>query len=609
MKKKGIRKIAAFFAAAVLTFSAAAQSFSVTAAVDTTKTDFDLTYKRFDPQLIRDAGEKIKEACQKENNDKEVLSCCKEICSLYYKFSTATYLSMIMQFNNEGSEEYQYEISISDEVNVAVSDALYPILTESEYADIIHDEIPVPIYIAIYQYHDFNETEDKYTQKSAECIGEYNDLVNLLNNGGITLDDFELESARIYLDLIKNYEASVKQQDPDLTLEEYYNKIYNRDYSYDDIAKCKESITDTIGYLYNYSVTSMNMVLSHKDQTALVNYLMTPNEELDIVEDILVKYAQDLSEEYAKYAQYLHDGGLLIKAPDNTAPQAYTFPFIEFNTPVIYLSAPSDADSIIFLIHEFGHFNAFCNTDLQDNDVTGVNLDIAEIQSQGMEVLFLKYYDEIFGEYSDYLKMYMISRLTNVMLLGCYVNDFEHDIFQSPGSFTPKQVVELFHEKQSAYGIPEQLQAPFGGTPNYFNSPYYCISYALSLIPVWKLLETDMTDPEKAEQLYYNYTKIDAYNNDNKFLDSLKKTGFGNIFESDYIDSLRYSISDYCDSVEGILNGDLTGDGVVSAEDLLTLKKIMVQDIEDYDIRIADINRDGKLTASDLAELAYRLAQ
>ena len=49
------------------------------------------------------------------------------------------------------------------------------------------------------------------------------------------------------------------------------------------------------------------------------------------------------------------------------------------------------------LVHEFGHFNAdFYST---DSVLWGSsNIDVAEIQSQGLEVLFSQFTDEIYGE-------------------------------------------------------------------------------------------------------------------------------------------------------------------------------------------------------------------
>ena len=607
MKRKRNKKIAAFLAAALLTFSTAAQTFSVSAAVDTTKTDIDLTYKRFDPQQIKDAGDKLKEACTKKDNNDEVVSCCKSICDLYYKYDTAANLSWIMQMSGENFEEYIYETSIVADVSLSVSDALYAPLHESGYSDLISETIPDSVKLTVETYHEMEDIDSTDNIAIVENLNNYNVLLSEYMTGGLSTEDFELKCAEIYLDIIGTYKKVLADEAPDLSLEDYFNSLYNRDYSYEDLKNAKENIANTVSFLSNYLYQSVVNVIADKDEEKLIQYISAVHEDFDAVNDVLIKYTPDFSEEYTERAKYLNDANLLFKGAPTSNPAGYTIPLAEFNTPVIYISAPSDVNTVIFLTHEFGHFNSFCNSDLINAE--SVNIDIAEVQSQGLEVLYLKHYDEIFGEYSDYVKMTELNRLISILQLGCYINDFEHDVFQAPESFTAEQIVKLFHEKQAAYGIAAEMQSPFGMTSNYMTSPYYCISYAISLIPSLKLLEIDAEDPEKAKEIYYNYTKVDAYNPENGFLDSLDKAGFGNIFDNDYIDDLRYFLSDYFDSVEGIINGDISGDGNVSADDLVLLKKIMLDEVYEYDERVADLNRDGKISASDLTSLVYKLVQ
>ena len=608
MKNKSIKKITAFLSSVIISFSAASQNFSAIAAVDTTKTNIDLTYKRFDPQLIADEGEKLKEACTKKDNNDEVISYCSNICDLFYKYDTALRLSNIMQLNGD-YEEYTYELSISMAVYTAISEALYVPLYESDYSSVISDALPDMIKSTVVTYHEYEETENSLSAGIAEDRNAYNTLLSDCIQGKYSAEEFELKCADVYLDLVKNYRELLNEESPEMSLEDMFNSIYNRDYSYDDIAQCKESIANTVNYLYNYVQQTAMSIAAQSDIEKLTQYLMNKSEKSDTINNVLIKYTSDFSEEYTKNAQYLLDADLLIEGTPDAAPGGYTFPFAEFNTPLIYVSSPSFADTVIVLTHEFGHFNAFCNVDLKKYNMNSLNTDIAELQSQGLEVMYLNYYDDIFGEFSDYIKISQLNRLISILQLGCYVNDFEHDVFQAPESFTAEQIVKLYHEKQAKYGIPEENQTAFGATSNYFTSPYYCISYAISLIPSLKLLEIYDEDPEKAKQIYYDYTKINAFDPEQGFMDSLEETGFGNILDSDSIDDLRYFLGDYCDSIEGIINGDISGDGNVSAEDLILLKKIMLGDIDEYDARVADLNRDGKLSASDLAALVYKLVE
>ncbi len=607
------KKFTALFSALVLTvtgFNPAASAYADTVEVSST---VDLTYTRFDIQSLNDAGIKLKNACSKKNNEEEVLSCYQKVFDLYQEYSSALVLSTIEKDVSGNNDEYVYESSINYDVMIAFSEALYYPFFESGYTQLFEENVSSFIRSYVLSIHSETSaisTLDNSTQ--IELIRKYQDLFqDFYISHLITAEEFEKQAAQIYIDLTKNRKEQLETLYPESDYEEYYYQYYNRDYSTEDIAKEKDSIKKTSTFVYQYCINLLFQILSQYSAEEQVAVLYSNSSQDDYVSDVLIKYSSDISEDVFRSAQFMKDNNLLFTGTSNSTFGGYTTFLLSQDVPVIFVNGQSDRETLKMVIHEFGHFNAFLNSDLSNllPNSYSPNVDISEVQSQGMEILFWNYYDNIYGDYTELIKAYALYQIAETFVTGFFVNDFESEAAEIIDTITPEELIRLYHEKQNEYGLTEAYQTPFGSVSNYFIQPFYCISYSMSLLPVWELISTAPEERTAAIEKYNTFSKVDALDTNNSFLNSLSDSGFGNILDDNYINSIRKICGDYSDSIEGIINGDLNKDGTVSATDLVMLKKIFLQDMEpdSYNAKQADLNRDGKLTASDLVEMIMKL--
>ena len=611
MKISTTKRITALLSALILTVTGFDPAFSAFAGTtDNTSGAIDLTYTHFDIQQLIDAGTNLKNACLKENNDDEVFLCYQKVFDLYKNFGSSLILSTINKDVSGNSDEYKYENSIQYDALNAFSEALYYPFFESQYKELFEDNVPSRIRSYILSIHSKTPSTgflDNTTQ--SELKQKYHELYEYANS--VSVEDFEMQAAQIYIDLTKDRKEQIGSIYPDLDYEDAFYKYYNRDYSGQDIEKNKENIKKTSRFVFQYCMDTVLRTAAQYSEDELTSILYSNDSSKDYVSDVLLKYSPDISEDIYKSAQFMHDNNLFFKGTQNSTTGGYTSFLFGQNVPVVFVNGQSDRDTLRMVTHEFGHFNAFLKSDLSslipNTDV--LNTDISEVQSQGMEVLFWNYYDDIYGNYSDLAKAYAVYQFAETFITGFFINDFESTVSKQTDTITPEELIQLYHDMQNEYGLTIASSTPFGYASEPFLQPFYTISYSVSLLPVWKFITETTENREAAIEKYTKFSDIDVLDPKNSFLKSLSDLGFGDILNENYINSIRKFCGDYVDSIEGILNGDINKDGTVSSSDLVLLKKIFLQDIDpaSYNSKQADLNRDGKLSASDLVEMMYRL--
>lgn len=618
MKTCQFRKITALLSAIVLTFTGVSYNISVFAA-DNENTKINTEYEHYEIQWITDAGEELKAACEKNENETEVLSCYQKVFDLYQKYGTDYIISLIQNEVSDAYDEYQYESSIGNEVLKAFEDAAYSPVFESQYSSFLKQNISEAAVKAILKLHDHPELFEisidippEINQKNEENLQNYFNRIT-------TIDEFELETAKIYLDAMKYMNQYKNIMDPEANLSDFYYRDAGRDYSFDDLEEYKNDIVNTLNYISGYAQTAFSKASNALDEDEIVRYMEKMSELAEITDhcdientifrNIILNYSSEISDELSDSARFLLDNDLLFTGNSFRVGSGFTTTLASEKAPVTYIYRNSFLDTFQTSVHEFGHFAGFRNTD--NNTIPygcdTLNIDFAEIQSQALEILFYNFYDELFGEFSENIQLKALSSNLETLSLMFIISDFENEVSKSIDTITPEEMVKLFHNIQSEYGYPANAQTPL----LYMSTPFYVISYIMSMLPSLDMLASNEEDFIKASELYMKVSKTDIYDDSTGFLKKTEKAGFGNILSKDYLSSIRFKVGDFCDQAEGTLLGDINEDKAINAEDLMLLKRIMVGDIEpgEFDQRHADITRDGKLTALDLAKLVYKILQ
>lgn len=235
---------------------------------------------------------------------------------------------------------------------------------------------------------------------------------------------------------------------------------------------------------------------------------LTEQALLDLSEDGILEALQRgaamLSPELADACAYLIDNGLYdIAASGKKADIGFTTWLASYEAPFLFNAPYGDYYDLTSAIHEFGHVNAYY---YNGSDVLfGVcDYDLSELQSQGMEVMFLPLYDTLFGEEAAaLLRAQTVYNLMTGVVQGAMYDEFQQTVYQLD-ELTPARVNETFRTIYESYGY-----APYDGAEyewmsviHNFEQPMYYISYAVSALPALELYAMQQTSPADALNTY-----------------------------------------------------------------------------------------------------------
>ena len=158
-----------------------------------------------------------------------------------------------------------------------------------------------------------------------------------------------------------------------------------------EVAEFYQAVKDYIAPVYVY--LSMNVRFEQ-----LSAYNIPINESL---QSFVEKFMGNISSELLDSYKYMVDASLLnIGTSEKNEDVSYTIRLPYLNSAAIFIKDRGDYNNLNTLIHEFGHFN----TAIRDNDLSYFdeqNIDVAEIHSQYLELLFLPYSKLMYGNLAN----------------------------------------------------------------------------------------------------------------------------------------------------------------------------------------------------------------
>ena len=200
------------------------------------------------------------------------------------------------------------------------------------------------------------------------------------------------------------------------------------------------------------------------------------------------------------------------------------------NQPFIFNKPENSFMDYTTMFHEFGHFaNAYyTESDLlfgiSDND-------ICELQSQGLEVLALNFYDRIFGERAgEYIAKNVLLNLLYSVVDGCMYDEFQQRVFMEE-SLSPERVKEIYAQIYEDYGYApyEGYDLEWADVQHNFEFPFYYVSYAVSAVPALELYAMMQDSFDAAAEKYLAVSAMDTelyY-----FSEAMDEVGFGRVFD------------------------------------------------------------------------------
>ncbi len=301
---------------------------------------------------------------------------------------------------------------------------------------------------------------------------------------------------------------------------------YNRDYTGEDIIRLNKAIKDIL--LPAYDELALTYLTSYEHQNNIESITHDPF-------DIINRYAQKLSSPFAENAQKLIDQELFTICSDpDAADLSFTDIMPSQHSARIFIGDPYNrTDLLPDAIRQFGNFNAELEDDtpvfLYEN-----NIDIAQLHSAGMQVLFLQFYDDIYGDMSKFEKLRTVKELLDSVISGFLIGEFEYSVAIDSKDITPEEAVERFNELFSDYDYTYRLS----DISSYPEKPGYCISCGVSALAALEMYDDVFNAPEKALERYKNIADVSCHTFDSSFRSALHEAGFKDVMTEEFITEL-----------------------------------------------------------------------
>lgn len=343
---------------------------------------------------------------------------------------------------------------------------------------------------------------------SAYYNGALNDYYDVSGDTSIDADDADLECAKMYLENLKTYDCS-----------QYLYDMYARDYAAADASALYEQMMTELQPIYD---ELYEMVMEHPKYKDLYTDALGVNDLFGTVRE----YAARISPELAASAQKLIDEQwYTIGTGDECYTGSYCISIPGKEKALLYIYQNNEYYDFSTAVHEFGHFHAEWRDDIslfyQVNCV-----DIAEVQSQGLSMLYTDFYDDIFGENAEYLEMVALYDIVDSIVCGLAVGEFEYRVMEQLDDITAKEVVDLFYEINDAANTGYTLK----DINHLYEQPGYYVSYAISAIPAMQIYITMQDDFDEAVKMYEAIAEISSNDGKYEINGAMEKCGFDDIF-------------------------------------------------------------------------------
>lgn len=480
------------------------------------------TVKEHILQLEEDAG--ISGNSQKLQQDIDVL--INDFNAISEALSYLT-IDFYCDWNNEELEEmydncYETYYVAAELLNYAFSNA-YMV---EEYSDMLEPYI-LEDYLEYFTDRSMSMRRiEGYARVDFEVMDEHLDkYYDIVNNEEMSDDEKNLAAAEIYLELLSTYDT------------ETFYENYNRDFTAEEIIALSETVySELIPAVDAIEEAFLNNKYSEDTYNSPILF--------DNVFEKMSETAPSVSQDIGKSAALLCSDKLYTSTSgENVYTGSFTIDLPVQNRALIYNYQYDDCYDMTTAIHEFGHFYASFYDDTPSFLALN-NIDIAEVQSQGMEILFMPHYGDFYGKQSDAMRLLKLYDTLESAVTGFLVGEFEYTILKNIETITPEEVVEYFDSLMSEYGY----ETDFYYISHVFEQPGYYISYGVSALAALNIWQTSVEDYDAAVSLYENIAHIKCNSPEYQFSSALSTCGFDNVLDESYISILADDLIAYAES-------------------------------------------------------------
>lgn len=497
-------------------------------------------------------AEETGEAAQEER----VLELYQSVMDEYVKLRTCQHMIQIVYYQNVLDEENAVRQEEVTEDVIDLGDSIYSALKEvclSAYRETMETVMEPALVEALTEYEEMTDEEKESYLKENSLEQEYDlaaqeDYFYEYNGEAWNAERLMLEGndlpqeqwveiyqgiyreknaalGEIYLELVQ-LRTEIARQDGYENYGEYaYEELYVRDYSVDDVteyfSEIKKKVVPVLSNLQDEYYSKDFTPLYYIPET-------TAAQRLALIRPYLDEIDPEMGETFDYMEQYqLYD----MDASEGKADTGFTTWLDYFGDAFIFDSPYNNYYDYGTAIHEFGHYH-YMFRNAEDIMIKSNNIDLSEIHSQGLEMLFYEYDDELFeGEAGELFRFMKVYQMAENVVDAALVSEFELQVYQNP-DMSLDDMNKLYYNLSAKYGI--HYYSSISEVYNWvdishiFSSPCYYIGYSTSALSALDILTLAEEDRHEAVEKYMELTTLPTYA---PYCDAIEYVGLRDIFD------------------------------------------------------------------------------
>ena len=357
------------------------------------------------------------------------------------------------------------------------------------------------------------------------------ELTDELNNLGAA--EFTDRSAEIYAEIVTNNNKIAALYGYDNYYDYATREIYGRDFGQDELKVFCKIVADEFipkySLVYNTVVSNLSR-LSESEYNLFYDILYDPFDETK--NNYLLGYIDSLEGSMKEGMEHIFANRNMVFADaKNSHPTAFQIYLDDYEMPFCLFG--SDGQSAATMVHEIGHYYSSLHNS------TLISYDLAEVQSQGNEMLLLDYMrDHISPKLYRTIESYYAYSNMSTIVACVLIDEFEREVYALPSveGYGSEEFDAIMTSVCERYGGADFVAEEIGDLYDYWrqvatNNPVYYISYAVSATSAINIYAELMVDRASGREMYRAVVE-DVSDNDT-FLSALEKAGIASPFSED----------------------------------------------------------------------------
>ena len=512
----------------------------------------DMDRKSFNEEEFRKAASELKQVCREEGQEDRVAELYAVVLDQTNRLSTVSALAMLDYYsdmNDDAAAEWNDEVTgLYSEIMDEAAGTLREVLN-SGYGEIYREEMG-DYNADVYQYYeDMTEEEEALIDRQQELVSEYEEKL---------MDDYDSQEeenqvlGQLFLELLQVRTEIAQAGGYDNYADYAYEAGYFRDYTVEDVENLRQEVKEELVPFF-YDLTGRALDRGVND--VFEEYDVSSEELLETFAPYMEAISPEVGEAFGFFReQQLYD----LDSSEDKISMAYTVELPAYGSAYIYDNRSGMYYDIFTVVHECGHFNSVYHDDTPAL-YTNINMDVSEIHSQGLELLFYPYYEQMYPGMGSAMQFYAVYEMFNNILLSCAFDEVENAVYRNP-DLTLEEINSLMDEVGMEYGLVSQSvnSETWVEMTHLFMQPFYMISYGTSALAALELFRLSADDRDKAVDCYM---QISAYATAEPYCAVMEACGLEDIFEEGTVTKLKEDLDDIVGITHDPVSGQKENDG------------------------------------------------